>query len=202
MPPTTKKTKEQKIEQQVKKFLKNNDPANIQKRKKYSDDEKVQNRRKILNELRRKMQTATKIVLEGRPLYDEDGNQYYIKHNRLIRTNSSKNTKEIVTANRKTKELLYTPFNTEIDLLDENFKLKTPEETNDSQLYEAVKDLFNGESELEEAIKQKKVLKDTTIPDEECYWQTLKEEEKQRLLDKLKKTEKERPKTIVKEDDV
>lgn len=193
---TTTKTKAPKLENQIKKFLKNNDPENIEKRKKYSSDEKVKLRRKRLNELRRKMHSATVVLLQDTPLYDEDGNEYYVKHNRLVRK-TTKGEKAIVIANRRTKELLYTPFEDELDLLDDNFKINCPEQEDNQMLYTAVKDLLEGKSDLEETIKQKKELKETEIPDEECYWKKLSEDQKEKLLQKLVKAEKERQETIV-----
>jgi len=176
-------------------------PLPLKNERKKSENDKVKKRRKALGEIRRIQQCATKVLLEGQFLFDDEGNEYTIKHNRLIRTNAQiEGLKEIVTANRKTKELFFTPYKQDVDLMDENFPLILPKEEYNPKLYEAVKNLFDGKSELEEIVKQKKVLTDTEIPDEECYWKSLPEIEKQKLLDKLKKTEKDRPKTIIKDD--
>jgi len=202
--PKTSKPKESSTLNLVKKFIKNNDPENIKKRKFYSQKPDVREHRKKLNSKRRLIQsTLIPLIINNGGLLDKFGNSYEIINNYLVKKNTvpgvenQENPNNVIVYNRKTKSFISFPFKKDEDLMDPEFNINLPKEDN-SKLICAVKDLLEGKNqEIEEFVKSKKVLTQAEMQPEECYWKKLSSEEQMKLLKKIEGLEKSRDSTII-----
>jgi len=175
--------KENIVENKLKTWLKRNDPDYVRKMKDLSKNDDVKTKRNYQSRIRRAGHSACYAVFRKfSPLKDSLGNEYVWndKYKRLL-----KNSKEVVRRARDST-LHYIPYSDEEDLDDSKFDEPIVTEV-DSQLCESVEKLFDGDEELHQKMKSRKFVVIREIDDDDCFWKRLTDQEKKKLLKKLKR---------------
>ena len=168
----------------LKKFIQSHNPATKEQRKQKASKPEVKKVRNLKNTVRRVTCTTILELLKNEVLFDDKGNSYIVKSNRLIQYQPDKSS-HVVRIDRKGSFINILYDETKDDLEDEKYNI-TEEDSSSSLLYENVKALLEGDPKLVEAISQKKVLVPVQISEEEQYWKKLSDEEKRNLLSKIK----------------
>lgn len=174
----------------LKKFVEKNNPDYIKKRKDYAKAPEVKKRRYSLGLKRRHTNAALLAVLNPKneiPLKDEEGNKYYVELGRLVKEDGE-GKKWLIRADARGKKIKYYPVENDYDLLSEKYdhEITTKNKDDLEKVYEDLKRLFDGDPELEDRLKSKRVIVDTKLDDKDCYWKQLTEDEKQDMLDKIR----------------
>lgn len=174
------RTLQDKINAKTKQWIKHHDPAYIKERKKYAADPAIKDRRNVLSRRRRASSAAAVSILKKYgPLTDPSGNSYHWGNGCVC-----KNKKEVVRRARN-GVMHFLPYEDEDEL--KNPKYDSPIITDeDKKLYQAVKKLFEGDESIENVIKKTKIVVAKELTDEDCFWKSLNESQKSKILEKLK----------------
>jgi len=173
----SKKT-EKKVENKAKILLKRHDPTKKVEKTKHTDKEKQH-----INALSRSRRAASAaintILREKGQLTDKDGNIYTLTHKRIV-----KNGKQVV---RKARDgtLHFIDFQDAEELKDPKFDAPIVSDI-EEKVYETLEKIFDGDEELHHKMKKSKVVVPVELSDEDCFWKNLSEEEKKKILKKIK----------------
>ena len=166
----------------VKKWIKTHDPEYLRKRKEYANREDVKFKRSIQNKRRRSTAASAINLIKNKNLKDKNGNRYAIDNGRLIMQ-----TKDEISVIHMNKTGEMQAIKIEPDDTLEELKFDVCVFSSDKpKVKEKVKLLFDGDQEIESAVREVKKYSKETLPDENCYWKKLDENEKNELLNKLK----------------
>jgi hypothetical protein len=173
-----------KINTKTKTWLKHHDPEYIKERKKYAADPVIKARRNILSRRRRASSAAAVCTLKKfGPLTDPQGNTYQWTNGCVC-----KNKKEVVRRARN-GVIHFLPYENEEELKDTKFDAPIITEE-DKKLYQSVKKLFEGDESIESVVKKTKKVIIKELTDEDCFWKSLDETQKSKILEKLKPNNK------------
>jgi hypothetical protein len=173
-------TADKQVNTKTKMWLKHHSKDYLEERKKYAEDPDVKERRNILSRSRRAgSSAAVNTFKKFGPLTDSHGNSYEWRQGRVC-----KNKKEVVRRG-KNGVIYYMPYSDEDDLKDPKYDAPIITDE-DKKLYQTVKKLFDGDESIEQIVKQTKIVVAKELSDEDCFWKNLSQEEKEKILRKLK----------------
>lgn len=169
-----------KVATKAKNWLKHHDPNYIEERKKYAEDPDVKERRNVQSRSRRAgTSAAVNILKKFGPLKDGKGNEYAWISGRVC-----KNSSEVVRRG-KNGSIYYMPYSDEEELKDPKYDAPIITDE-DKKLYQTVKRLFEGDDDIEQVIKQTKIVVAKELSEEDMFWKNLSSEAKEAILKKLK----------------
>jgi len=183
--PSSQEEESNQIYKQARRWLKNHDPEYAKRRREYANIPELQERRKKLARMRRTRVNAIINVVNQIPLKDEDGNKYYFYQGRLIKEDFGQGKKWIVKGDKSGK-IYYYPFNHDDDLANPEIDKAVNRLEESPELKEFLQKLFEGDPEAENQVRKTKQLIPTQLPIEDCYWKNLQEDQKNKLLEKIK----------------
>lgn len=172
---------EKEVIKGVKKWVKTHDPAYLQKRKEYANREDVKLKRSILNKRRRSTAASAINLIKNKTLKDRNGCRYKIDSGRLIMEEGKELFVIHMNKNGETQKIPIDPN----DTLEEDKYDVSVFSTDKPHVKEKVLKLFEGDPEIETAVREVKKYSKAVLPDEDCYWKKLDDFEKKELLSKL-----------------
>jgi len=145
---TSRSTYERKPEVRLKRYIKNHDPSYIKKRKEYSMQPDVKQRRHTLNKRRRQLCSILIAMAKQGVLKDKEGNTYKVEAGRLIQNETT------VVKIDKLGNLHLLSFETRFDL--ERDELDEPVLTEaDKKFVDMLEKYHNGDLVVERVSKDK-----------------------------------------------
>jgi hypothetical protein len=139
---------EKRPEVRLKRYIKNHDDGYIRKRREYSMDPKVKQRRQTLNKRRRQLCSILITMVKNGLVADKEGNTYRIEAGRLVQNDIN------VVKIDKLGNLHLIKFDTRIDL--ENEQLDDPiTSKDDEEFMELLEKYKKGELVVDKQVKEK-----------------------------------------------
>jgi hypothetical protein len=169
----------------LKTFIRSNNPKIQEERKQYAQDPAIKATRNKNNQRRRTTCSTALSILKTHTLTDDEDNRYCVKNNRMIKIKPNK-TKFVLKCDKK-GTIFEFPFKAEEELDDPKLDEPMKPIKHKNDLYENLKKLLDGDTELSALLQTKKKLVEVPVDEDDLYWKNLNEQEKKELLKKVKK---------------